>query len=49
MPPARSPEDRVNILLVDGSVRFITDSVNVVTWRALGSIGGGEVTTSDSN
>jgi len=39
----------VNILLVDGSVRFIADSVNVVTWRALGSIAGGEVTTADSN
>jgi prepilin-type N-terminal cleavage/methylation domain-containing protein/prepilin-type processing-associated H-X9-DG protein len=38
----------VNILLVDGSVRFVAGSVNVLVWRALGSIAGGEVTTADS-
>jgi prepilin-type N-terminal cleavage/methylation domain-containing protein/prepilin-type processing-associated H-X9-DG protein len=38
----------VNTLMGDGSVRFTKDSVNGVTWRALSSIGGGEVISSDS-
>jgi prepilin-type processing-associated H-X9-DG protein len=38
----------VNALLGDGSVRFIKNSVNGLTWRALGSIAGGEVISSDS-
>jgi prepilin-type N-terminal cleavage/methylation domain-containing protein/prepilin-type processing-associated H-X9-DG protein len=33
----------VNSLMGDGSVKFIKDSVNVNTWRALGSSQGGEV------
>ncbi len=37
----------VNALFADGSVHFIKDSVNLLTWRALGTIGGGEVTSSD--
>ncbi|MCI0379730.1 MAG: DUF1559 domain-containing protein [Gemmataceae bacterium] len=32
-----------NILLMDGSVRFVSNSVNAATWRALFSTGGGEV------
>ena len=38
----------VNTLMADGSVKFIKDTINVVTWRALGSISGGEVLSSDS-
>jgi prepilin-type N-terminal cleavage/methylation domain-containing protein/prepilin-type processing-associated H-X9-DG protein len=38
----------VNTLLGDGSVRFIKDSINWPTWRALGSIAGGEVFSADS-
>ena len=38
----------VNILLGDGSVRFIKDSVSGVAWRALSTIAGGEVISSDS-
>ena len=41
---SRSPHTGgVNSAMGDGSVRFITDAVNVVTWRALCSSQGGEV------
>ncbi|MFM7039595.1 MAG: DUF1559 domain-containing protein [Planctomycetaceae bacterium] len=33
----------VQILLGDGAVRFVSENVALVTWRALGSIDGGEV------
>ncbi len=38
----------VNSLFGDGSVRFLKDSVNGLTYRALGSIAGGEVVSNDS-
>jgi prepilin-type N-terminal cleavage/methylation domain-containing protein/prepilin-type processing-associated H-X9-DG protein len=38
----------VNCLLADGSVRFLKDSVNGTTWRALGTIAGSEVISADS-
>jgi prepilin-type processing-associated H-X9-DG protein len=38
----------VNSLFADGSARFIKNSINFQTWRALGTIGGGEVISSDS-
>ncbi len=38
----------VNALFGDGSVRFIKDSVDGETWRALGTIASGEVVSSDS-
>ena len=38
----------VNVLLGDGSVRFIKTSINGATWRALGTVGGGEVISGDS-
>ncbi len=37
----------VNCLMADGSVRFIKNSISAVTWRALGSIAGGEVVSAD--
>jgi prepilin-type N-terminal cleavage/methylation domain-containing protein/prepilin-type processing-associated H-X9-DG protein len=37
----------VNALFADGSVHFVKDTINPVTWRALGTIGGGEVISSD--
>jgi prepilin-type processing-associated H-X9-DG protein len=33
----------VNLLLADGSVRFVPDNINSMTWTALGSRNGGEV------
>jgi prepilin-type processing-associated H-X9-DG protein len=33
----------VNVLLADGSVRFIDQTIDLKTWQALGSIAGGEV------
>ena len=36
------------MLLGDGSVKFIKDSVNLQVWRALGTRNGGEVISSDS-
>ena len=38
----------VNALFADGSVHFIKNSVNPVTWYGLGTIAGGEVISSDS-
>jgi prepilin-type N-terminal cleavage/methylation domain-containing protein/prepilin-type processing-associated H-X9-DG protein len=37
----------VNALFADGSVHFCKNSVSPVTWRALGTIAGGEVISSD--
>jgi prepilin-type processing-associated H-X9-DG protein len=42
--PARSRHNRgVNLLLADGSVRFVRDPVDPNIWRALGSRSGHEV------
>ena len=38
----------VQLLLGDGSVRFIKDSISLATWKALSSRAGGEVLSSDS-
>ena len=38
----------VNVLFVDGSVRFIKDSVAIGPWWALGTIANAEVVSSDS-
>jgi prepilin-type processing-associated H-X9-DG protein len=37
----------VNFLFGDGSVRFVTNTINPVTWVALGSRNGGEVIPAD--
>ena len=37
----------VNALLGDGSVRFVKSAVQGNTWRALGTVGGGEVVSAD--
>ena len=38
----------VNILMADGSVRFVKDSINQATWWGLGTKASGEVISSDS-
>jgi prepilin-type N-terminal cleavage/methylation domain-containing protein/prepilin-type processing-associated H-X9-DG protein len=38
----------VNALLSDGSVRFVKDSINLASWRALITAAGGEVISADS-
>jgi prepilin-type processing-associated H-X9-DG protein len=35
----------VNVALSDGSVRFVSDSIPLATWRAMGSMADGEVVT----
>jgi prepilin-type N-terminal cleavage/methylation domain-containing protein/prepilin-type processing-associated H-X9-DG protein len=38
----------VNVLFLDGSVRFIKSTIDLPTWNALGTRAGGEVISSDS-
>jgi len=38
----------VNVLLGDGSVRFIKSSTDGMVWRALGTSAGGEVVSKDA-
>jgi prepilin-type N-terminal cleavage/methylation domain-containing protein/prepilin-type processing-associated H-X9-DG protein len=38
----------VNVLMGDGSVRFAKSTINGTTWRALGTVGGGEVVSAES-
>lgn len=42
-PPRSRHPGGVNLLLCDGSVHFISDTINPETWRALGSRNSGEV------
>jgi prepilin-type N-terminal cleavage/methylation domain-containing protein/prepilin-type processing-associated H-X9-DG protein len=48
MPPSSYHPGGVNLLLGDGSVKFVKNSVDLQTWRALGTRNGGEVISSDS-
>jgi prepilin-type processing-associated H-X9-DG protein len=38
----------VNVLFADGSVRFAKSTIDGATWRALGTVAGGEVISGDS-
>ncbi|MBV8231429.1 MAG: DUF1559 domain-containing protein, partial [Planctomycetaceae bacterium] len=42
------PPGGCNVLLGDGSVRFIKQSINLLTWQALSSRSNGEVISADS-
>ncbi|MBX6314151.1 MAG: DUF1559 domain-containing protein [Isosphaeraceae bacterium] len=48
IPPTSNHPGGVNVCFVDGSVKFIKDSVNLQTWWALGTRAGGEVISSDA-
>jgi prepilin-type N-terminal cleavage/methylation domain-containing protein/prepilin-type processing-associated H-X9-DG protein len=48
VPPSSKHPGGTNVLFGDGSVKFIKDSVSLVTWRALGTRAGGEVISADS-
>jgi prepilin-type N-terminal cleavage/methylation domain-containing protein/prepilin-type processing-associated H-X9-DG protein len=37
-----------NVLMGDGSVRFVKQSINLMTWQAMSSRSGGEVTSADA-
>ena len=43
MPPSSHHTGGVNLLLGDGSVRFVANRIDLQTWRGLGSRSGGEV------
>ena len=38
----------VNVLFLDGSVRFIKTTINYDTWHAIGSMNGGELINHDA-
>ncbi len=44
VPPTSLHADAVSLLLCDGSVRTVSDSIDGEVWRAIGSRDGGEVT-----
>ena len=48
VPPSSRHPGGVNTLFGDGSVKFIKDSVSLMTYRALGTRNGGETISSDS-
>jgi prepilin-type processing-associated H-X9-DG protein len=48
VPPSSRHPGGANLMMGDGSVRFIRNGVNLQSWRALGSRDGGEVLSSDS-
>ncbi len=43
LPPSSEHSKGLNVLLVDGSVKFVSDSVNETTWRALGTRDQGDI------
>ena len=43
MTPSSFHSGGVNMLFLDGSVKFVKDSINIMTWCAIGTRGNGEV------
>jgi prepilin-type N-terminal cleavage/methylation domain-containing protein/prepilin-type processing-associated H-X9-DG protein len=48
MGPSSFHPGGANVCFLDGSVKFIKDSINLGTWGALGTMSGGEVISADS-
>jgi prepilin-type N-terminal cleavage/methylation domain-containing protein/prepilin-type processing-associated H-X9-DG protein len=48
VPPSSRHPGGANLMMGDGSVRFIKGSINVQTWQAIGTRNGGETVSSDS-
>ena len=48
VPPSSQHPGGVNTLFGDGSVKFIKNSVSLLTWRALGTRNGGETISADA-
>jgi prepilin-type N-terminal cleavage/methylation domain-containing protein/prepilin-type processing-associated H-X9-DG protein len=48
VPPSSFHPGGVNVLMGDGSVRFVKTAVSLGTWRAIGTRGGGEVVSAES-
>ena len=48
VPPSSRHPGGANVMMGDGSVKFIKNAVSLPTWRALGTRSGGEVLSSDA-
>ena len=48
VPPSSRHPGGVNTLMGDGTVRFVKNTVDLATWRALGTRDGGEALSADS-
>jgi prepilin-type processing-associated H-X9-DG protein len=46
--PGSSHPGGANVLLLDGSVKFIKDGIALANWNALGTRAGGEVLSADA-
>jgi type II secretory pathway pseudopilin PulG len=44
---SRHPPGGVNVVMADGSQRFVTDDIALAVWRAMGTMNGGEVMRED--
>ena len=43
VPPSSYHSNGVNVLLADGSVRYVSNAISLATWRAVGSRNGGDI------
>jgi prepilin-type processing-associated H-X9-DG protein len=47
VPPSSYHPGGVNAVMGDGAVRFVRENLDLALWRALGTVGGREVTSGD--
>jgi prepilin-type N-terminal cleavage/methylation domain-containing protein/prepilin-type processing-associated H-X9-DG protein len=47
VPPSSYHTNGVNVLLADGSVRYVSNAISLATWRAVGSRNGGDIPGTD--